>query len=135
METYIIVPKDLEKAKKLDVVCRQLFFMMKDKVFIYCGFNEQCMAVAREIAIGLEHDFNIDPLLNTENGTREFPKKNYWPNYFIKILVVQSHIAGTLARIIDPDIQTGETCNTIPTDTLFRLKDIFPKEDREDGTD
>jgi hypothetical protein len=88
--------------------------------------------VAREIALQIGCNFSVDQNLNSENkAAKEFPKKHYWPNQFIEILVLQGDIARVMAKELDP----GCASDAISTDTLFRLKDIFPKEKENEEID
>lgn len=135
MEIYFVVPDDLNKTHFVFETCGQIFSRQAEKVFLFSNFNEKCIGVALEIAKNIGCSFKVDMYLNSEGtATVDFPKRHYWPNHQIYVLVVQGHIAHAIAKIFDPD-SIKSRMPAIPTDVLFRLKDIFPEEYHGDEID
>jgi hypothetical protein len=121
MEVYLLVPDDLEKTHGVYEQCRRLFSRQRDTVFIYSTFHEKCIGVAREIALNILVDFEVSLDLGaSEDKVEKFCQKNYWPNHFIQILVLDAETARFMAKLLD----MGCNYDDLPFDTLIRLKDV-----------
>ena len=129
MEIYLVIPEHTNDTNQLFNQCKELFSRQKEKVFIRSSFNERCISYAREIALWIGVNFDVNHSLIADKEKIEyFSERSFWPTYFIEIIVAEKEVVQLVAKLIDPD---GDFDN-IPVNTLFRLKDVFPKEEDDE---